>query len=552
MMYKKLIYILLLLAMCFPVAMAVTYEYTGDIKADLGSAQITSSGASGTAVSNGFNASYDWISMWINYDTVGVPDFVLMYSDNDALATGTGGFNLYDTNSHIIGSGTIQAQNGTGMYGGTGKQYYLFTFTSWTGYTNTGQSTAIMYVPKTGITRVAGQSIFYSIPKGWSATAVFGVDGGGAMASTAPGMIYQQKSQLIDVSYQVDKIGGSGLSTISNVNVIRNPSNNVATKVYAIRTKNATSVRYYSPYTTSTNPDYFVVDQDNYVISLYSPATPSVRYNSTVIFPSGYGPPVTPTPAATTTSAPSGYTRTTVFATDGSTGGKIVGATLAIRDVENSSWFNSTSSMSGSIVDVLAGHTLDIYGYYTGVYTPSYELRAVPGGNYYLPLMPPSPAPPGGYAGGYANLFVNVFDASTNNAVQHASVSAKLPTGATTGENTGTSGTVLFLVPNNTVVILSASASGYQSMSQSFNSGTGADKIVNIKLTRQTATSTVTPVVTDPGTGAVITAVPTIDARTSNQKDLDMMNLLRDNGGTIISIAILAIIFGLLKMIMKF
>jgi PKD repeat protein len=247
---------------------------------------------------------------------------------------------------------------------------------------------------------------------------------------------------------------------------------------------------------------------------------------------------------------PDGYTRTVVFVTDGGTGGIIVGATLNLRDVQNNTWKNGTSTALGTTFVSISGHTIDIYGSYPGVYTSSYELDAVAGGNYYLPLMPPVPSPPGGLTGGYVNLFVNVFDMATNNIIQHASVTAKLPTGATTGENTGTTGTVLFLVPNNTVIIIGASASGYQSISQSTTSGTGADKIVNVKLIRQTIT--VAPVVTDPGTGAIITAVPTVDSRTTNQKDVDMMNLLRDNGDTIISLAILAIIFGLLKMIMKF
>ena len=256
---------------------------------------------------------------------------------------------------------------------------------------------------------------------------------------------------------------------------------------------------------------------------------------------------------STNTTPQAGYTRTTVYATDGSTGGTIVGATLNLRDVQNNTWVNATSTITGTIIDVQTGHTIDIYGTYPGVYTASSELGATAGGNYYLPLMPPLPTPPGGLGGGYVNLIVNTFDASTNNMLPSVSLTTRLPTGATTGENSGISGTAVFLVPNNTVVILGASKAGYASMSQSFNSGTGADKIVNMKLTRATVTTApVTPVVTDPGTGAVITAVPTIDARTSNQKDLDMMNLLRDNGGTIVSLAIVAILFGLLKMIMKF
>jgi PKD repeat protein len=249
----------------------------------------------------------------------------------------------------------------------------------------------------------------------------------------------------------------------------------------------------------------------------------------------------------------SSLTSTKVFATDASTGGVLVGATLNLRDVENNSWVNATSGMTGTTISVLEGHTIDIYGSYPGVYTSSQELGASPGGNYYLPLMPPLPTPPGGLAGGYVNLVVNTYDYSSNNMLPSVSITAKLPSGSTTGESSGIAGTAIFLVPNNTVVILGASKTGYASMSQSINSGPGADKAVNMKMVRAVVTTApVGPVVTDPSTGAVITAVPTIDSRTSNQKDTDMMNLLRDNGGTIISLAIVAILFGLLKMIMKF
>jgi hypothetical protein len=262
---------------------------------------------------------------------------------------------------------------------------------------------------------------------------------------------------------------------------------------------------------------------------------------------------------------PTGYTRTVVFVTDGGTGGTLVGATLNLRDVQNNTWKNTTSVAAGTTFDVITGHTIDIYGSYPGVYTSSYELGAVAGGNYYLPLMPPYPTPAGGLSGGLINLFVNVRDGNGNASLAHATVTVKLPTGATTVRDSGDWGSAMFVVPNNTVIILSGSKTGYNTISQSFTSEQDLEQMVDLRMYKVWALATTTSipgaVVTDPATGLPlidpltglpVTVQPTLDIRTDAQKDQDLMNLLRDNGETIMNLAILAIIFGLIKMVMKF
>jgi hypothetical protein len=100
---------------------------------------------------------------------------------------------------------------------------------------------------------------------------------------------------------------------------------------------------------------------------------------------------------------PSGYTRTTVHTTDGLTGAQIAGTTINLRDVENNTWVNSTSDADGQLViDVITGHTLDIYGSYPGVYTSSSATGETAGGDYYLPMYPPVPDAPVNFV----NLFV--------------------------------------------------------------------------------------------------------------------------------------------------
>ena len=253
-----------------------------------------------------------------------------------------------------------------------------------------------------------------------------------------------------------------------------------------------------------------------------------------------------------------GTITTTVYATDGDAGNILVGATLNIKDVENSSWVNATSTALGIPVNTLATHTLDIYGSYPGVYNASQEIGAAPGGPYYLPLFRYSPA-----SIGYVNLYITARDTATGLAIKNAPVSVKLPTGATTGSNTGASGTASFTVPNNTVVIYSASPSGYTALSLSTTMGI-VDKHVYIDLTRSTVpTSTTTPVVTNPATGAVITAQPTYlqycnpaasdynAASCSRSQDNDLMATLREWAPTLLILAILAWMMGLLKMMGK-
>ena len=241
-----------------------------------------------------------------------------------------------------------------------------------------------------------------------------------------------------------------------------------------------------------------------------------------------------------------GTITTTVYATDGDTGSILVGATLNIKDVENSSWVNATSTALGIPINTLASHTLNIYGSYPGVYNESYELGAAPGGPYYLPLFQYRAAPLG-----YVYLYVTVRDASTGLTLLNSPVTAKLPTGATEGTNTGSSGTASFLVPNNTIIIVGASSPGYTAQSMSTTTGI-VNKHIYVDLPRATVTTgVVTPTVTDPATGQIIKPQPTKDSRNNLQKDSDLLNILRTYGETIMLLCIIAIIMGLVKMMGK-
>ncbi len=206
--------------------------------------------------------------------------------------------------------------------------------------------------------------------------------------------------------------------------------------------------------------------------------------NSSILFAPAI-PTVTPTP----TGPPAGYVRTRVYAKNGNTGGLITGATLSLRDVENSTWVNGTSSSVGLIIDVLIGHTIDVYGSYPGIYSPSQELGAIPGGDYNLPLYPYTIPPPVGKV----NLMVAVYDSSTGYSLSGVNTYIfENGTGITDTRYTGAGGTATFLVTNNTIITITASKSGYISGSKSISSGSGADVFTIIDLTRL-ATATPTP-----------------------------------------------------------
>ena len=91
-----------------------------------------------------------------------------------------------------------------------------------------------------------------------------------------------------------------------------------------------------------------------------------------------------------------------------------------------------------------------------------------------------------------------------------------------------------------------------------------SDKQVTITLSKATLPTTgITPVVTNPGTGAVITAAPTYVANCnpnapdynagmcSKNQDSNLMAKLRDNGPMILDLAIYAVILGLFGMILS-
>lgn len=551
-MYKKLIGILLLLTLCFPVAMAI--DFSGTITASSPISYFESSGGGINGGVGGTNISVPW---WVNFDTTGTPDYYLMYDITNNYLSGSTTFQINDTTG-VFATGTFSALNGT-FSPSTRKQYYLMEFDTWNPGTRSGTSNALLTVPAAGVIAMGtGLSLDYGVFGGstqWSPSPGNLTMGGGTTVNQRVmmgGAIEYGLAQSSVTTYTVTRTSGLGDGTLARIVATKDPANNIASRLYVIGSVGESPVYYTSPWTDKTGTTTIDVVGNNYYLQSYVSALTPKYYNSSVITFVG-APTPTPTPTGTPVpSVPAGAVRTTIFVTDGSTGSKIVGASLGVLDVTNGTWTNSTSSIAGSVVDVLAGHTLDIYGNYPGVYTASQELGATAGGNYYLPLMPPIPTQPVGYV----NVIINVQDSTTHEIVPSASVSFRLPTGATTVESTGTWGTAQTVQPNNTVIIVGVSKSGYQSISISLNSGTGADIVRTLQLTKNTV-ATPTPTVTDPGTGLVITPVPTVlpgcEDPTSptciQSQDSSLMARLRTAAPGIVDLSIAAVYFGLIGMI---
>lgn len=298
---------------------------------------------------------------------------------------------------------------------------------------------------------------------------------------------------------------------------------------------------------TSTNWT-FNVFQGNIKIGVID--AKNVSYQSGSLF-SGIGTPTpTPTlpPGVYPTLAP-GYVRSTVTVWDRG-GNTVHGADIAIQDVETTTWHNSTSDADGSYyIDTLPYHTLDIYGAYTifaNEFLPASltgQTVGANGGSFFVTLFPYET----GLSAGNISLTVEVKDADSGNYIPYANVQAAVSGGYTYTQSTANHGSAIFTVPNNTMIHITGSASGYTSGTIAVNSGNAGTKITTINLVKKVIT--VAPTSTIPPGG--VTPVRTLDARSASEKDAGMMNLIRDNGEGLIQLAIAVTMISLLGLLMK-
>ena len=288
---------------------------------------------------------------------------------------------------------------------------------------------------------------------------------------------------------------------------------------------------------------------------MYSPL--GTWYNSSILFAAA-APTVTPTPTPT---IPAGYIVTYFRTFDPLGNAEIHGTNISLYDVEAATWTNYTNDADGrGEIYTLPYHTINAYGTYptAGVYNNAellgFETGYSGGKVGYLDMYPYTPAP----AGGYTQLYTTVRDSVDKSPVYSASIGiTTISTGAYYGTNSGSTGVSVDTFPNQTALRIVVSKAGYSAATISTNTGTGTTKYVYVDLVR----ATVSPTVTATPLPGEITVRPSYSpgcdpssydaGACSSGKDLAMMDQVRDAGPMLIGLAILATVFGLLKLIAK-
>lgn len=275
-------------------------------------------------------------------------------------------------------------------------------------------------------------------------------------------------------------------------------------------------------------------------------------YISEALFPySGITPTITPTPTSNEDQPPAaGYVRTYAHVKD--RGGNLIhGANINIKDTFGNTWRNSSSDADGiSFIDTLPNAYINIYADFTvfeNEFLPGSLLtQAVgSGGNtYYLILYPWE----SGASEGNVSLYVEVKDVD-GSFIPYANVQIVLSTGYSYAGSTANLGSKVFLVPNNTVVRATGSASGYLPATVIGNSGTGGSMTMTINLHKQVIT--VQPTATVPPGG--VTPAQTVDPNDpvlhggdTSFKAQEMMNFLAMNGMDLVQLCFLVTICALL------
>jgi hypothetical protein len=217
----------------------------------------------------------------------------------------------------------------------------------------------------------------------------------------------------------------------------------------------------------------------------------SFQWNSTIT--------ITPTPTpypsnATNTTLAAGYARSEIYVRDAITNGLISGVNINLKDVKNNSWSNSSSDTDGIFwIDTLPNDYININLDYPGVYyslsaqnqdTPTTAGQTKTFTEVLYPITTTET--------GNVSYVISVYDKSTSATISGATVSASYMVGSTTKINGSTSnsvGTVVFTVPSNTALSITASKTGYISGTKIINSGPDAYNSTIVYLT--TATTTV-------------------------------------------------------------
>jgi hypothetical protein len=468
----------------------------------------------------------------IRFDINAVPTFTALSPVGNTTPV------LFKIGTAQIGTGTFGYQRSY-VSGGTetlGYQYLVFN-SDWNGSSYTGnQAVTIEGIPINGITYAI--SAYNSEAPPYSGAMKFGTSTNGWF-----GNYTIQKSLTFQNDYSATKPSGIGITGYVSKN-----SGGTTYPGRAWVFDGTTGAALSSEPTLSSTQFNFSTASGTIKIGVQD--STSAWYNSSILF----SPTPTPTPTVTPTPAPTvepGYVRTNVHVWDRG-GAMIHGANIDIKDIGTSTWTNSTHDADGiSYIDTLPYHQISIYGSYdifANEFLPNSLLNqdtGPAGYTYFLTLYPYE----SGASEGNTSLYVEVKDASSGYYIPHANVQIVLSNGYSYAGSTANQGSKVFLVPNNTVVRATGSASGYLPATVIGNSGTGGSMTMTINLNKQVVTSSPTTTIPPGGVTPAITIDPNDPALHGGDTSFqgqEMMRYLANNGMTLVQLCFMVTILALL------
>ena len=246
---------------------------------------------------------------------------------------------------------------------------------------------------------------------------------------------------------------------------------------------------------------------------------------------------------------------------DGLSGNPIRNSSIQMYDIENSSWKNETAPYGDASITTLNGHTINAYAQAFGF--GDADLLGQPARhNQVYPIMMWPTGMGGNVSVGNVTLYVTVQDKDTRAPISGASVTAST-TAESTGTTTNAAGIATFVIKNNTLVYVTAQATGqgYKTAVQSINTGTASGGSASAVLTILLAKNTVTPtpaITTLPG-GGTPTPTTTVDPypcdadhpENCQRKQTELGNMLVGYGPMMVSFFIMLTIVGGVKMMGK-
>jgi PKD repeat protein len=240
-----------------------------------------------------------------------------------------------------------------------------------------------------------------------------------------------------------------------------------------------------------------------------------------------------------------GYIRTYAQTNDGMTSGGIYNSNIQMHDMEGGAWSNVTNSGGWWCIDTLPGHSLNIYAQATG-YTSAETLGAsANGGRHYLVMWPDYiPAP----SAGNVTLYALVYDQQTGAPLYLSMVRVDGNTINTVLTTTGPEGQAMFTIKNDTSIHVTASKTGYSSITKVITTSHFGPDTVMISLPRLTVTTIPTATTGPGGTTPVYVDPndPSLRGGDTSLKAQEMMNWIAMNGMTLVQLCFLVTVLALL------